>query len=88
MIYRVVMSRSPRRKIAETLPEAVAVACLEFVLGPLAANPQWVGAPLRAPFQGCWRARRGDYRLLCEIDDVSETVTVLNVEHRRDAYRI
>jgi len=86
--YRVIMSRSAGRKIAETLPEAVAVACLEFVLGPLAANPQRVGAPLRAPFQGCWRARRGDYRLRYEIDDVSETVTVLDVEHRRDAYRI
>jgi len=85
--YRVVMSRSARRKIAESLPEAVAVACLEFALGPLADNPQQVGAPLRAPFQGCWRARRGEYRLRYEIDDVGETVTVLDVEHRRDAYR-
>jgi len=46
------MSRSARRKIAESLPEAVAVACLEFALGLLADNPQQVGAPLRAPFQG------------------------------------
>lgn len=60
---------------------------VEFVYGPLADNPQRVGAPLRAPFQGCWRARRGEYRLRYEIDDVGGTVTVLDVEHRRDAYR-
>lgn len=81
------MSRSASRKRAEQLPEAVAVACLEFVLGPLADNPQRVGAALRAPFTGSWRARRGEYRLRYEIDERADTVKALDVEHRRDAYR-
>ena len=33
-----------------------------FVFGPLADNPQRVGAALRAPFLGRHRARRGEYR--------------------------
>lgn len=57
-------------------------------LSELVDNPQRVGAPLRAPFHGYWRARRGEYRLRYEIDEVGETVTVLDVEHRRDAYRL
>jgi mRNA-degrading endonuclease RelE of RelBE toxin-antitoxin system len=65
----------------------VAVACLEFILGPLADNPHRVGAALREPFPGSWRARRGEYRVRYEIDEQAQTVTVLTVEHRRDAYR-
>ena len=87
MTYRVVMSRSARRRLAQQLPEAVAVACLEFILGPLAENPQRVGAELRAPFRGSWRARRGEYRVRYSIDEQAQRVLVLDVEHRRDAYR-
>lgn len=81
------MSRTTRRRIAEQLPEAVAIACLEFILGPLSDNPQRVGAPLRAPFAGQWRARRGEYRVRYEIDEPAARAVVLDVEHRRDAYR-
>lgn len=87
MTYEVVMSRSARRQLADRLPESVAVACLEFVLGPLAEQPHRVGAPLRAPFAGTWRARRGAYRIRYEIDDRLRRVVVLDVEHRQDAYR-
>ena len=34
-----------------------------------------------------WRIRVGDYRVLYEIDDEAETVTVQHVGHRRDVYR-
>lgn len=81
------MSRTVRRQITEQLPEAAAVACLEFILGPLADNPQRVGSPLREPFAGLWRARRGEYRVRYEIDEPAQRVIVLDVEHRRDAYR-
>lgn len=81
------MSRTTRRRIVDELPEAVAIACLEFVLGPLAENPQRVGAPLRAPFAGQWRARRGEYRVRYEIDEPGGRVVIVDVEYRRDAYR-
>jgi mRNA interferase RelE/StbE len=83
----IVMSASARRRLGEQLPESVATACLEFIPGPLANNPQRVGAPLREPFLGHWRARRGEYRVRYQIDEQAHRVVVLDVEHRRDAYR-
>jgi mRNA-degrading endonuclease RelE of RelBE toxin-antitoxin system len=73
--------------MSEKLPEAVAAACVEFIFGPLAEDPRRVGAPLRKPFEGQWRARRGEYRVRYRIDNEEETVYVLDVDHRRDAYR-
>jgi mRNA-degrading endonuclease RelE of RelBE toxin-antitoxin system len=55
--------------------------------GPLAADPHRVGAPLRKPFEGQWRARRGEYRVRYMLDEDSATVTVVDISHRRDAYR-
>ena len=68
MTYRVQVTRTAARQLAEGLPEAVAAAYVEFLYGPLAENPRRVGAPLRKPFDGHWRARRGEYRVRCTID--------------------
>ena len=87
MSFRVVVARSAARRLGEHLPEAAAAACIEFVFGPLADDPRRVGAPLRQPFEGQWRARRGEYRVRYRIDEESRTVYVLDVDHRRDAYR-
>lgn len=87
MSYRVVVTRTAARQLAERLPEAVAAACAEFLFGPLAENPLRVGAELRPPFAGQWRARRGAYRVTYRIDHTEGIVFVLDIDHRRDAYR-
>ena len=87
MSFRVVVTRSAARQLAERLPEAVAAACVEFLFGALAINPRRVGAALRTPFAGQWRARRGEYRVRYRIDDQEQVVYVLDIDHRRDAYR-
>ncbi len=87
MSYRVRLTRTAARQLAEGLPESVAAACVEFLYGPLAENPHRVGAALRKPFEGHWRARRGEYRVRYTIDDARVEVVVLDVSHRRDAYR-
>jgi mRNA interferase RelE/StbE len=84
--YQVILAPSASRQLHERLPEAVAWACFEFIRGPLAEEPRRVGAPLRAPYAGHWRARRGEYRVRYSIDDDAKTVTVLDIDHRRDAY--
>ena len=61
VIYRAQVARTAARQLAEQLPEAVAAACVEFLYGPLAENSHRVGAALRKPFEGYWRARRGEY---------------------------
>lgn len=85
--YAVVTSAEVRRALTEVLSPRAAFAVFEFLDGPLAANPHRVGAPLRAPFLGYHRARRGEYRIRYRIDDAERVVTVVHVSHRRDAYR-
>ena len=87
MSFRVVVARSADRRLAERLPEPVAAACVEFIFGALAAGPHQVGAPLRKPFERHWRARRGEYRIRYRIDEETQIVYVLDVDHRRDVYR-
>lgn len=85
--YRLEVAPAVVRQLAEKLPEGVARACYEFVTGPLLEHPHRVGTPLRPPFAGQWRARRGEYRVRYLVDDDARVVTVLDVSHRRDAYR-
>ncbi len=87
MTYRVQVARTAARQLAEALPEAVATACVEFLYGPLAENPRRVAAPLRKPFEGYWRAHRGQYRSRYTIDDTAAIVHVVDISRRRGAYR-
>ena len=85
--YEIVLTPGARRALGETLPSNAAFAAWEFIIGPLAQRPRVVGVPLRAPFDGLWRARRGEYRVRYRIDEAVHRVIVLDVDHRRDAYR-
>jgi len=85
--YRIVLTPGARRALAETLPAAAAFAAWEFITGPLVRRPRVVGAPLRAPYEGLWRARRGEYRVRYGIDEATRRIIVLDIDHRRDAYR-
>lgn len=68
-------------------PPRILPAVMEFMFGALAENPYRVGKPLRFDLEGLHSARRGPYRLIYEIDDTTETVNVVRVSHRADAYR-
>lgn len=85
--YDVVWAAPARRAIGKELPESVAAAALELVLGPLRENPQRVGKPLQAPLDGVWAARRATYRVLIRIDEANHTVIIEGIRHRRNAYR-
>ena len=85
--YSIVLAAGARRALTIALPTAAAFAAWEFIIGPLAEKPRLVGVPLRAPFEGMWRARRGEYRIRYRIDESKGQVVVLDVDHRRDAYR-
>src|SRR5262249_42196188 len=76
-----------RRALSETLPEAVAAAAYEFITGPLVREPYRIGKRLLPPMDDRVSARRGTYRIIYRIDDKNRIVTVVDVDHRRDAYR-
>lgn len=84
--YEVVFTRSARRALENTLPESVAAAAFEFIVGPLAGNPKRVGKPLREPLVPLYSARRGEYRVLYRIEDERLVIQIITIEHRRDAY--
>lgn len=75
-----------RRALGGRLPEPVAAAAYEFITGPLLANPYRLGKRLLPPLDDRFSARRGTYRVIYRIDDDSWTVTVIDIDHRRDAY--
>ncbi|MEX1218671.1 MAG: type II toxin-antitoxin system RelE/ParE family toxin [Acidimicrobiales bacterium] len=80
------IASSAERQLAR-LPERIAAAVVEFMLGPLRENPRKVGHPLQRELAGLWSARRGAYRVIYEIDDDERSVDVLRIEHRSDVYR-
>ncbi len=80
------IAASAERQLAR-LPERIAAAVVEFLLGPLCENPQQVGHPLQRELAGLWSARRGAYRVIYEIEDDERTIDVLRIEHRSDVYR-
>ena len=82
-----IVTPTARRQLTQHLPEAVAFAAHEFIVGPLLDNPQRVGKRLHAPLDDRHSARRGTYRVICRIDNAKRTVTVVDIAHRRDAYR-
>lgn len=81
------ISPTARRQLAEKLPEAVAKAAHEFIVGPLLVNPQRIDKQLQPPLHDRHSARMGTYRVIYRIDDERHTVTVIDVGHRRDVYR-
>lgn len=85
--YTLVITPTARRQLAEKLPQAVALAAHELIVGPLLDNPHRLGTRLHAPLEDRHSARRGTYRVIYRIDDEQHTVTVVDVAHRRDAYR-
>ena len=85
--YELRTTSTVRRALSETLPEAVAAAAYEFITGPLLADPHRIGKRLLPPMDDRFSARRGTYRVIYRIDDRDHVVTVVDVAHRRGAYR-
>ena len=59
---------------------------IEEAIAELADAPRPTGC-LKMQGQDHWRLRVGDYRVVYEIDDANQAVSVLVVGHRRDVYR-
>ena len=77
----------PARRGIDRLPTKIAIAVLDFILGPLLENPHRVGRPLRGELAGLHSARVGAYRVVYKIDTPTRVVNVLYIDHRADIYR-
>ena len=77
----------PAHRRLQRLPDKIASAVLEFILGPLLDNPHRIGHPLRGDLTGLHAARVSSYRVVYEIDESERKVIVLDIDHRADIYR-
>ena len=50
-------------------------------------DPRSTGKALTGPLGGLWRYRVGDYRVICEINDGSLRILVVQIGNRREVYR-
>jgi mRNA-degrading endonuclease RelE of RelBE toxin-antitoxin system len=77
----------PARPAIDRLSEKVALAVLDYLVGPLLENPKGVGKPLRGDLAGLHPAKVGAYRIVYQIDEPSKTLRVIYIDHRADIYR-
>lgn len=85
--FELIISPTARRQLSERLPESIAFAAYEFIMGPLLENPQRVGKRLGPPRQDRHSARRGTYRVIYRINVERRQGVTTDVAHRADAYR-
>jgi mRNA interferase RelE/StbE len=53
----------------------------------LALNPEILGKPLKGMFKGLFSYRIGAYRVIYTLDRAENTIRILHVKHRKEAYR-
>lgn len=83
MAYKVEYKASVAKDLRR-IDKKEAARILERVEQELGAGGKG-GEPLRGEFQGLWRLRIGDYRVIYVRTD--EGFLVLRIAHRREAYR-
>jgi mRNA interferase RelE/StbE len=86
MTWTLRVAASAERSLAR-LPEGVAAAIVEFMVGPLCEEPERFGRPLLRELAGLHSARRGAYRIIYRIVVEDHIVRVVRIEHRSDVYR-
>jgi mRNA interferase RelE/StbE len=85
MPYRLKVTATAERQI-DRLPPGIQQRVRRSLLA-LTSEPRPRGcAKLRGGVAN-YRIRVGGYRVLYEVEDASQTVTILKVKHRRDVYR-
>jgi mRNA-degrading endonuclease RelE of RelBE toxin-antitoxin system len=83
--YRVEITPEGLRHL-NRLPTKVRAAVLEAVFGTIAENPQRAGKALRGELEGLYSARRGDFRIVYEIDARARVVLIHRAQLRRTIY--
>lgn len=52
----------------------------------LAQDPKGLGKPLKGEFQGYWRYRWGDCRVIYRIAEREILIIILRISHRKEVY--
>jgi mRNA interferase RelE/StbE len=84
--YQGVLTASALRSL-HSVPPRMVEPLVAFIFGSLANDPRRRGKPLQRELAGRWTARRGDYRIVCRLDEDTKTMYVLMIGHRAQVYR-
>ena len=84
-MYTLFIKRSAERDLRR-LPNAIFRRVNDKILA-LRDDPHPPGVyRLTGDLEG-WRIRVGDYRVIYQVDDEAQIVTIVRVKHRREVYR-
>ena len=88
MAWRVEFQRSAAKQLRE-LDRPIQRRILNYFRSRVLAadDPRKQGKALTGDKGGLWRYRIGDFRAICKLEDERLVVLVLEVGHRREAYR-
>lgn len=73
-------------KQRQRLPRDAFETALQKIIS-LATQPRPHGAKKLAGSERDWRIRFGQYRIVCEINETDQVLTIFTVAKRSDAYR-
>jgi mRNA interferase RelE/StbE len=89
LVWRIELTATATKQISK-LDRSEAKRITSFLRQRLATldDPRSTGKALTGPQLGTfWRYRVGDYRIICDIQDGSLCVLVIEVGNRREVYR-
>jgi mRNA interferase RelE/StbE len=84
MSYSVGILRRAQKELAQ-LPKQEYERIKEAIKS-LTQDPRPAGCKKLSGREG-WRIRVGDYRVIYEINDPQQSLTILHIGHRRDVYK-
>lgn len=84
-MYKVAYLNSVEEDLKK-LDKATARKILNRIETYLACDPKELGKPLKGEFQGYWRYRWGNYRVIYKISEREILILVLRISNRKDVY--
>jgi mRNA interferase RelE/StbE len=84
-VYKVVYLDSVEKDL-EKLDRPTCKRILDKVETYLAKDPKGLGKALTGEFQGLWRYRVGDFRVIYKIAEKEILIIVARVGHRKNVY--
>jgi mRNA interferase RelE/StbE len=82
--HSVTFARSARKEL-EALPNSLIIRIFSKI-EDLSLEPRPKGCRKLQGFTNLWRVGIGDYRVIYSIDDNNESIDIIAVRHRREAY--
>ena len=84
-MYKVAYLNSVEEDLKK-LDKATARKILNRIETYLACDPKELGKPLKGEFQGYWRYRWGNYRVIYKISEREILILILRISNRKDVY--